>query len=159
MFRTQGAQRQQTKWPTTPRAGLPVRQLLKMVASGDLSPAEFKQLTKHVVGCDEEVPIDVTGDDTAECEAPAQPTAAAPSQLPRPRPRQLRRKLITRVQRLTSRTTTSRTTTSRTTLAPNSIPPERVFSVLNDTFDDDQCNSMADYIELCLQLQFNSRTR
>ena len=30
--------------------------------------------------------------------------------------------------------------------APNSIPPERVFSVLNDTFDDDQCNSMADYI-------------
>ena len=74
-----------------------MRQLLKMVASGDLSPAEFKQLTKHVVGCDEEVPIGVTGDDTAECEAPAQPTAAAPSQLPRPRPRQLRRKLITRV--------------------------------------------------------------
>ena len=36
-------------------AGLPVRQLLKMVASGDLSPAEFKQLTKHVIGCDEEV--------------------------------------------------------------------------------------------------------
>ena len=32
-------------------AGLPVRQLLKMVASGDLSPAEFKQLTKHVIGC------------------------------------------------------------------------------------------------------------
>ena len=31
-------------------AGLPVRQLLKMVASGDLSPAEFKQLTKHVIG-------------------------------------------------------------------------------------------------------------
>ena len=43
--------------------------------------------------------------------------------------------------------------------APNSIPPERVFSVLNDTFDDDQGNSLADYIELCLQLQFNSRTR
>jgi hypothetical protein len=60
-------------------AGLPVRQLLKMVASGDLSPAEFKQLTKHVIGCDEEVPIDVTGDDTEEREEPAQPTAAAPS--------------------------------------------------------------------------------
>ena len=43
--------------------------------------------------------------------------------------------------------------------APNSIPPERGFSVLNDTFDDDQGNSLADYIELCLQLQFNSRTR
>ena len=27
-------------------AGLPVRQLLKMVASGDLSPAEFKKLTR-----------------------------------------------------------------------------------------------------------------
>jgi len=36
-------------------AGLPVRQLLKMVASGDLSPAEFKKLTRHVIGCDEEV--------------------------------------------------------------------------------------------------------
>ena len=32
-------------------SGLPVRQLLKMVASGHLSPAEFKQrLTKHVIG-------------------------------------------------------------------------------------------------------------
>ena len=43
--------------------------------------------------------------------------------------------------------------------APNSIPPERVFSILNDTFDDDMDNSHADYIELSLQLQFNSRTR
>ena len=43
--------------------------------------------------------------------------------------------------------------------APNSIPPERVFSVLNDTFDDDQSSSLADYIELSLQLQFNSRSR
>ena len=38
------------------------------------------------------------------------------------------------------------------------IPPERVFSILNDTFDDDMDNSHADYIELSLQLQFNSRT-
>ena len=64
-------------------AGLPVRQLLKMVASGHLSPAEFKQLTKHVIGCDEEVPIDMTDDDPpdAETEAPVQghgaPTAPA----------------------------------------------------------------------------------
>ena len=43
--------------------------------------------------------------------------------------------------------------------APNSIPPERVFSVLNDTFDDDMGNSRADYIELSLQLQFNDRSR
>ena len=43
--------------------------------------------------------------------------------------------------------------------APNSIPPERVFSVLNDTFDDDQSSSLADYMELSLQLQFNSRSR
>ena len=43
--------------------------------------------------------------------------------------------------------------------SPNSIPPERVFSVLNDTFDDDMANSLADYIELSLQLQFNSRSR
>ena len=33
-------------------AGLSVRQLLKMVASGDLSVAEFKKLTRHVMGCD-----------------------------------------------------------------------------------------------------------
>ena len=43
--------------------------------------------------------------------------------------------------------------------APNSIPPERVFSILNDSFDDDQDNSLADYIELSLQLQFNERSR
>ena len=39
------------------------------------------------------------------------------------------------------------------------IPPERVFSILNDTFDDDQDKALADYIELSLQLQFNNRTR
>ena len=43
--------------------------------------------------------------------------------------------------------------------APNSIPPERVFSILNDTFGDDQDNSLADYVELALQLQFNERSR
>ena len=43
--------------------------------------------------------------------------------------------------------------------SPNSIPPERVFSVLNDTFDDDMASSLADYIELSLQLQFNPRSR
>ena len=43
--------------------------------------------------------------------------------------------------------------------APNSIPPERVFSILNDTFEDDMDRAHADYIELSLQLQFNGRTR
>ena len=43
--------------------------------------------------------------------------------------------------------------------SPNSVPPERVFSVLNDTFDDDMDRSHADYIELSLQLQFNNRSR
>ena len=42
---------------------------------------------------------------------------------------------------------------------PNSIPPERVFSILNNTFDDDQDRALADYIELSLQLQFNERSR
>ena len=45
------------------------------------------------------------------------------------------------------------------TNAPNSIPPERVFSILNDSFDNDQDSSLADYIELSLQLQFNERSR
>ena len=43
--------------------------------------------------------------------------------------------------------------------SPNSIPPERVFSVLNDTFEDDMDNSYSDYIELSLQLQYNNRSR
>ena len=43
--------------------------------------------------------------------------------------------------------------------SPNSIPPERVFSILNDTFDDDQQSALADYKELSLQLQFNERSR
>ena len=41
--------------------------------------------------------------------------------------------------------------------SPNSVPPERVFSILNDTFEDDMESSHADYIELSLQLQFNNR--
>lgn len=45
-------------------------------------------------------------------------------------------------------------------LKPDSgVPPERVFSILNDTFDDDQDSAKADYIELSLQLQFNERSR
>ena len=43
--------------------------------------------------------------------------------------------------------------------SPNSIPPERVFSILNDTFEDDQERALADNIELSLQLQFNNRSR
>ena len=42
--------------------------------------------------------------------------------------------------------------------SPNSIPPERMFSVLNGTFDDDQKRALADYMELSLQLQFNERS-
>ena len=43
--------------------------------------------------------------------------------------------------------------------APNSIPPERVLSILNDTFDDEKERALADYIELSLQLQYNERSR
>lgn len=43
--------------------------------------------------------------------------------------------------------------------ASNSVLPERVFSILNDTFDDVQDHALADYIELSLQLQFNNRSR
>ena len=41
--------------------------------------------------------------------------------------------------------------------SPNSIPPERVFSVLNNTFDEDQERGLEDYKELSLQLQFNEK--
>ena len=41
----------------------------------------------------------------------------------------------------------------------DSIPPERCFSILNDTFDDDQTRSSADYIEYSLQSQYNARGR
>ena len=43
--------------------------------------------------------------------------------------------------------------------SPNSCPPERLFSILNDTFDADQKSTLADMIEHSLQKQFNSRTR
>ena len=43
--------------------------------------------------------------------------------------------------------------------SPNSIPPERVFFILNGTFDQDQTRSLADYIKLSLMLQFNARSR
>lgn len=42
--------------------------------------------------------------------------------------------------------------------SPNSVPPERVFSILNNAFDDDQDSSRADYIELSMQLPFNRRS-
>ena len=34
-----------------------------------------------------------------------------------------------------------------------------LFSILNDSFDDDQDSSLAGYIELSLQLQYNNRGR
>ena len=50
-----------------------------MFANEDIDLATFTRLTKHVVGCDQEVPIDMTEDDTpaTETEAPARETNAA----------------------------------------------------------------------------------
>ena len=45
------------------------------------------------------------------------------------------------------------------THAPNLCPPERVWSILGDTFDAEQTRSRADYIELSLKRQYNNRTR
>ena len=45
------------------------------------------------------------------------------------------------------------------THAPNSCPPERVFSILGDTFEADQGNALGDYIEHSLRRQYNRRTR
>ena len=45
------------------------------------------------------------------------------------------------------------------TYSPNSCPPERVFSILNDTFDDDMERAKADYMEYSLMRQFNQRGR
>ena len=39
------------------------------------------------------------------------------------------------------------------------MPLERVFSILNNTFAEDQARARADYIELALMLQFNKRSR
>ena len=43
------------------------------------------------------------------------------------------------------------------TNSPNSCPPERLFSLFNATYDDDQKRSHTDYIELSIQSQFNKR--
>lgn len=45
------------------------------------------------------------------------------------------------------------------THSPNSCPPERLFSILNDSFDADQSHAYSDYIQLSLQLQYNSGKR
>ena len=41
--------------------------------------------------------------------------------------------------------------------SPNSCPPERLFSIFNATYNDDQKSSCADYIELSMQSQFKKR--
>jgi hypothetical protein len=43
------------------------------------------------------------------------------------------------------------------TNSPNSCPSERLFSIFNATYNDDQKSSHADYIQLSLQAQFNKR--
>ena len=43
--------------------------------------------------------------------------------------------------------------------SPNSAPPERVFSIMGNTFDDNQETALNDYVELSLQLQYNARGR
>ena len=43
------------------------------------------------------------------------------------------------------------------TNAPNSCPPERLFSMFNATFGEDQQRSFGDYLELAMQYQYNKR--
>jgi hypothetical protein len=43
------------------------------------------------------------------------------------------------------------------TNSPNSCPAERLFSIFNATYNDDQKRSHADYIEVSMQSQFNKR--
>ena len=43
------------------------------------------------------------------------------------------------------------------TNAPNSCPPERLFSMFNATFGEDQQSSFGDYLELAMQFQYNKR--
>jgi hypothetical protein len=43
------------------------------------------------------------------------------------------------------------------TNSPNYCPPERLFSIFNSTFDADQKTSYADYTQLSMQSQFNTR--
>jgi len=43
------------------------------------------------------------------------------------------------------------------TNAPNSCPPERLFSMFNASFGEDQQSSFGDYLELAMQSQYNKR--
>ena len=43
------------------------------------------------------------------------------------------------------------------TNAPNLCPPERLFSMFNATFGEDQQRSFGDYLELAMQSQYNKR--
>ena len=43
------------------------------------------------------------------------------------------------------------------TNAPNSCPPERLFSMFNATFGEDQRSAFGDYLELAMQSQYNKR--
>jgi hypothetical protein len=43
--------------------------------------------------------------------------------------------------------------------SPSSAAAERVFSILNNSFDNDQKRAKADYMEISLQLQYNKRGR
>jgi hypothetical protein len=43
------------------------------------------------------------------------------------------------------------------TNAPNSCPPERLFSMFNATFGEDQRRAFGDYLELAMQSQYNKR--
>jgi hypothetical protein len=43
------------------------------------------------------------------------------------------------------------------TNAPNSCPPERLFSMFNATFGEDQKRAFGDYLELAMQSQYNKR--
>jgi len=43
------------------------------------------------------------------------------------------------------------------TNAPNLCPPERLFSMFNASFGEDQQRSFGDYLELAMQSQYNKR--
>ena len=43
------------------------------------------------------------------------------------------------------------------TNSPNSCPSERLFSIFNATYNDDQKKSHSDYIQLSMQSQFSKR--
>ena len=51
----------------------------------------------------------------------------------------------------------SRTCCTVLTNSPKSCPPERLFSILNATYNDDQKSPHTDYIQLSMQSQFNKR--